>query len=529
MGVRRGWSPSTTRVLSLAVPLLLLGGWFWQGLSADGAAPLFRAASLVGFSLKEPAWRGLPGEPDEPVPASGGAPREPAPGPASRRKGAGAVEGASAGAVEGTGVPVHPRVPAPAEGAPLAPATGRPTAPATGAGPFARTAEQVLEEFGGASGLCEYWGWKPLPPGAPRPRLLYGTITGNNGQADAYELHFLEVSPFVSRIVALDPRMTQRGHPRNLSVNTSSPEFARFGDQLRHLVLESPIPGKTLPQLNWTEWESLLRPGKKPLNKGFVLEQWTRAHLIDGLKDAQGRWETNEADIVLIADSDEIPLPHSLTAMQWCEVPQFESARRDLRAGKPAAAACPKAKLSLVSQVYEYFVDCPTVKPFWVRPNAILAECLMNGAIDTEEVRTRGMGGSMSRVAARHVHNLGMSLEEIIFKYSHYVEPRVPRLDSGLDRETNQEMMWRGCDPTAPEIGPGQWHMTKRPSNDYISRTNRRGYMSLVDERGRRQLERPFALLLERPELAGRFIWKGHAELGNPFVGKSGGNHTFDH
>jgi hypothetical protein len=345
-----------------------------------------------------------------------------------------------------------------------------------------------------------------------------------------YELHFLEVSPFVSRIVAVDPKMTQRGHPRNLSLSPLPPGFRQFGDQLRRVELESPTNGKTLPQLSAEEYNSLLRPGKSPLNSGFVLEQWTRAQMKRGFKDAQGNWEMHEKDVVIVADSDEIPLPHFLAALQYCEVPSFERVNRMLDEGQDQSLACRHGSVvALQSQVYEYFADCPTAKPRWYHPNVALARCLMNGVVDFEDVRTGGsyMAGLTGRVAARHLHNVGMSPEDIVFKYGHYVEPRARGLDSGLDVETNEEMMWRACDPGAPEIGPGSWHMRLRPSNDFIDPGNRRGFGAPAEDR--RGVETPFVALEQRPELADRFLWKGHAELRNRFVGRPGGTNHFDH
>ncbi|CAK0859447.1 unnamed protein product, partial [Prorocentrum cordatum] len=391
-----------------------------------------------------------------------------------------------------------------------------------------RTPEEAAADFGGAQGLCDYWGWPPLAPGARRPRIFYGIVAGNGGQADLYELHFLEVSPFVSRIVAVDPKMTQQGHQRNVSLNMSSPRFRRFGDQLRRVELESPTGGKTLSQLSVAERSSLLRSGREPLNSAFVLEQWTRAQMEQGFKDSHGNWEMEEGDIVIVADSDEIPLRHFLAALQYCEVPSFKMVNLMLDQGMEHTLACRGAVVPLRSQVYEYFMDCPTKQPIWMRPNVALARCLMNGEMDFEDVRTssRHRTSPPRKVAARHLHNVGMSLQDIVFKYGHYVEPRTEFLDSGLDVETNQEMMWRGCDPRAPELGPGSWYMSLRPSNDFIDPRNARGYC--VEYEGlRRGLDLPFALLEERPELAGGLLWRGHAELRNPFAGRKGGTNYF--
>ncbi|CAK0859443.1 unnamed protein product, partial [Prorocentrum cordatum] len=453
-----------------------------------------------------------------------------------------------------------------------------------------RTPEEAAADFGGAQGLCDYWGWPPLAPGARRPRIFYGTAgrgpwrtstsctswrwqSLGSGAKDRVQVQVFacgtrasppwrswqtpmrtdprplwkapcfsegpcpdacpfpspqKVSPFVSRIVAVDPKMTQQGHQRNVSLNMSSPRFRRFGDQLRRVELESPTGGKTLSQLSVAERSSLLRSGREPLNSAFVLEQWTRAQMEQGFKDSHGNWEMEEGDIVIVADSDEIPLRHFLAALQYCEVPSFKMVNLMLDQGMEHTLACRGAVVPLRSQVYEYFMDCPTKQPIWMRPNVALARCLMNGEMDFEDVRTssRHRTSPPRKVAARHLHNVGMSLQDIVFKYGHYVEPRTEFLDSGLDVETNQEMMWRGCDPRAPELGPGSWYMSLRPSNDFIDPRNARGYC--VEYEGlRRGLDLPFALLEERPELAGGLLWRGHAELRNPFAGRKGGTNYF--
>lgn len=404
------------------------------------------------------------------------------------------------------------------------------------AGKNAKSAEDVIKEFGGSKELCDYWGYQPLPADAPRPRIFYGTLAGNEGQDDVYETHFLEISPFVSRIVAVDPRMTFLGFARNQSINMSRPAFERFGEQLVHIVLEHPFPGTSLKQragyqeMSPEQKNFFLRPGKTPRGGLFQIEQWSRAQIERGFKDSEGRWLPNDDDIVIYADSDEIPMPSILVAMQHCEVPVFAEAKRKMAAGENATEVCERAKLALKSQVYEYFLDCPVKQPVWWHPDAIPATCVLNGAFDLEDVRIRGTSKMTKNIAARHLHNLGMSPEDIIFKYASYAEPRAPGHDSGLDVETNQEMMWRVCDPRAPELGPGDWHMRVRPSNALIrtgEKQNARGYSQPAEMR--RGIDETFAILKERPELAEKFMWSGHGEKRNPFVGKQGGENSFNY
>merc|ERR1719408_844738 len=120
-----------------------------------------------------------------------------------------------------------------------------------------------------------------------------------------------------------------------------------------------------------------------------------------------------------------------------------------------------------------------------------------------------------------------MAIPDIIFKYTHYNEPRNPKHDAGLDVATHQEMQWRACDPTAPDLGPHNWHMSVRPGNDVISpRGIARGFSAGPEQRV--GLDAPFALVAEQPRITSRFFWKGANERSNPYVGKGPGNHSVD-
>mmetsp|Transcript_3860 Transcript_3860/g.10135 ORF Transcript_3860/g.10135 Transcript_3860/m.10135 type:complete len:445 (-) Transcript_3860:146-1480(-) len=394
-----------------------------------------------------------------------------------------------------------------------------------------RTPEEAAADFGGVQALCRHWGWHPLQPGARKPRIHYGTIIGNEGQADLYELHFVEVSPFVDRIVAVDPKMTQLGHPRNVSLDMSLPAFRRFGDQLRHVELENPIRnGKLVYSLSEEEFNALKRPGKDQPYRSLVIEQWQRAQMERGFKDSQGQWDIDENDVVVVTDSDEIPLRHYLAALRYCENDDFEAAKSMLDAGVDKRDACALGSTPMRLQVYEYFADCPVRKPDWLKPKVAMARCLINGAIDFEEVRTgRNFRTRLPYSAAgRHLHNVGMSNADIAFKYGHYAEPRVRGRDSGLVASENEEMAWRACSAMAPRIGRTAWHMSTRPSNDFLRIDNARGLFALMQSAAEhRGLDVAFAIEEERPELKGKLYWKGRAELRNPFVGSGAGPNSF--
>lgn len=378
----------------------------------------------------------------------------------------------------------------------------------------AQARRDILDEFGGREELCRYFGWPVRSRGSRKPEILYATVVGNRGQQDVYDLHFAEVYPFVSRIVAADPGITFTGPSRNLSLDLAESRWQRYAPKLRHIVLEmSPPP------------EALRRPGHD-FDARFALEQWTRAQMSRGLQGIGGDWDVQPDDIVLVADSDEIPTRESLLALAECESQTFARVRTARAAGADMREACAQdAKVLLKSQVFEYYADCPTKRPIWWHPDAVLAACVMEGGMDMEDVRTGSSGRLTSPVASRHVHNFGMSIEDIIFKYGHYSEALVPGEAAGLEAAEHEEMRWRACDPRAPELGPGGWHMGRRPFLDLLRRGNARG--RLGGPSTRRGLERPFALLRERPELAEKVYWKGHGERSNPFVGGTGGQHAF--
>jgi len=185
-------------------------------------------------------------------------------------------------------------------------------------------------------------------------------------------------------------------------------------------------------------------------------------------------------------------------------------------------ACSSQAKVLLKSQVFEYYVDCPMTRPIWWHPDAMPAVCLMEGGLDLEDVRT-GSSGDMTRpTGARHLHNFGMSTEDVIFKYSHYVEAGG---GEGMHAAEHEERRWRACDPTAPPIGPAGWHSAVRPATDLIRPDNARGFAEAPESR--RGVSREFALLRERPELAARAYWKGHGEKENTFVGSGLGEYDY--
>eukprot|EP00959_Pyramimonas_sp_CCMP1952_P295984 6191522-Pyramimonas_sp.AAC.1 len=80
-------------------------------------------------------------------------------------------------------------------------------------------------------------------------------------------------------------------------------------------------------------------------------------------------------------------------------------------------------------------------------------------------------------VASRHIHNIAMSTDDVIYK---------------LTAPTIDEMRWRPCDLNAPDIWPGGWYMDVRPSNELVDLRNKRGHH--LPEEQRRGNDEPPAL-----------------------------------
>eukprot|EP00747_Dinoflagellata_sp_TGD_P108097 gnl/TRDRNA2_/TRDRNA2_170313_c1_seq8.p1 gnl/TRDRNA2_/TRDRNA2_170313_c1~~gnl/TRDRNA2_/TRDRNA2_170313_c1_seq8.p1 ORF type:complete len:451 (+),score=47.55 gnl/TRDRNA2_/TRDRNA2_170313_c1_seq8:37-1353(+) len=393
--------------------------------------------------------------------------------------------------------------------------------------------EEVVARFDSREKLCQYWGWQLRPQEKPQPRIFYGTITGNKGQDLLYQTHFAEIYSFVHRIVALDPEVSFLGHPNHLSLNLSLPEYRRFLPKLRQIIFKDPgiviCPGCNY---NHTVVKQLFkRPGKPLENLDMAIEEFQRTQIVAGFKNDDGAWELQPSDIVIIADSDEIPLRESLAALLVCDIPAFSNVAQRIKRGDDPKKVCKEdAKILLKSQVYEYYADCPTTSVWW-HPDAILADCLIQGDIDTQDVRIGSSGSLTGPIAARHVHNMGMSFEDIVHKYTYYAESGTIGVDAGFDIATHQEMSWRACDPAAPQIGPYNWTMSVQPNDDFRRTYNDRGFQ--LDPSQSIGLDRPLSLVAEQTEperhlmMISKLFWKGTNEASNPYKNAIPGNNTY--
>jgi len=364
-------------------------------------------------------------------------------------------------------------------------------------------------------GLCKKFDWEPRDITAEKPRIFYGILA--SGSPEILELNMDEVAPFVHRFSVVEVTARNDGTPKDDLIDFNQERFRRFADKLdaRHVDFEK----VRTPALELQK-KRALTPALPQLDLNMAIEQSQRNFLGDGFKDWFGSWLMKPDDIVVVVDHDEIPTREAMQAMIECDPPAFKRVREGGNCSEG------DTKVLLQSQTFEFNFDCPIASPQWFHPDALAAECMLNGEWDFEMVRTREGGKMSNHVAGRHLHNF-MSDEDFVKKYSHYMHPAAPP-DSMGNISTIHELRWRACDSKAPELGPNEWHMQQRPLTEFIFQNDngnkqRRMNVNELDE------SLAFALVRENRQQFSQFFWQGPQEAGNPFKGMSGGKNSFSH
>jgi len=223
-------------------------------------------------------------------------------------------------------------------------------------------------------------------------------------------------------------------------------------------------------------------------------------------------------DVVILTDQDEVPTRVSLRALAECNPPPFKAPR--------AGGSCAKPKVAFRTQSYIFNFDCATQEGetgLWWHPDAVPAECVMNGDWDLQEVRTKDGGSFMTEPwTGRHLHNF-MTDKALVNKYQHYAHPCI-MIEATCHLESWAELRWRTCDPKAPELGGSDWHTQWMPEEDWFlhHRVSPREVSAKSPH-----LPRMEAMRTE-PELFAKFLWAGSNEIGNPWRNTTkGGKHTF--
>ena len=143
--------------------------------------------------------------------------------------------------------------------------------------------------------LCRLHGWSLRS----EPRRVFDAIIFSN-ELDMLEVRWRELHPYVSKFVILESNTTFTGIPKPLFFASNRARFAFAEDKIAHGVFSG-------------------RAADRGSHKDpFVLESEQRGAM-NGLLHRAG---ISNGDLLIMSDTDEIPSPHTIKLLQWCdEVP----------------------------------------------------------------------------------------------------------------------------------------------------------------------------------------------------------------
>ncbi|KAF5749630.1 beta-1 4-mannosyl-glycoprotein 4-beta-N-acetylglucosaminyltransferase [Tripterygium wilfordii] len=140
--------------------------------------------------------------------------------------------------------------------------------------------------------LCHLHGWSLLS----QPRRIFDGIIFSN-ELDMLEIRWRELQPYITKFVILESNTTFTGIPKPLVYALNQDRFAFAEEKIVHGV----FPGRV----------ATLESREDP----FVLESEQRAAM-NGLLRRAG---ISAGDLLIMADTDEIPSTHTLRLLQWCD------------------------------------------------------------------------------------------------------------------------------------------------------------------------------------------------------------------
>ncbi|XP_010518547.1 PREDICTED: beta-1,4-mannosyl-glycoprotein 4-beta-N-acetylglucosaminyltransferase-like [Camelina sativa] len=141
--------------------------------------------------------------------------------------------------------------------------------------------------------LCELHGWTPRS----EPRQVFDAIIFSN-ELDLLELRWRELEPYVSKFVILESNTTFTGIPKPLFFDSNRERFSFAEGKIVHGV----FPGRK-------------RYKGQPYEDPFLLEGQQRVAMNWLLREAG----ISDGDAVIMSDADEIPSPHTVKFLQWCD------------------------------------------------------------------------------------------------------------------------------------------------------------------------------------------------------------------
>ncbi|KAH7572430.1 hypothetical protein JRO89_XS04G0255600 [Xanthoceras sorbifolium] len=140
--------------------------------------------------------------------------------------------------------------------------------------------------------LCKLHGWSIRL----QPRRVFDSIIFSN-ELDILEIRWRELSPYVTKFVILESNTTFTGIPKPLFFSSNRARFAFTEGKIVHGV----FPGR------------IASPGSH--ENPFVLEAEQR-RAMNGLLFYAG---ISDEDLLIMSDTDEIPSPHTVKLLQWCD------------------------------------------------------------------------------------------------------------------------------------------------------------------------------------------------------------------
>uniref|UniRef100_A0A5B7BQA4 Putative beta-1,4-mannosyl-glycoprotein 4-beta-N-acetylglucosaminyltransferase n=1 Tax=Davidia involucrata TaxID=16924 RepID=A0A5B7BQA4_DAVIN len=140
--------------------------------------------------------------------------------------------------------------------------------------------------------LCHLHGWTLRS----QPRRVFDGIIFSN-ELDMLEIRWRELHPYVTKFVILEANTTFTGIPKPLFFASNRNRFAFAEGKIVHGV----FPGRT----------AYYRSHEDP----FVLESEQRGAM-NGLLRRAG---ISSGDVLIMSDTDEIPSPHTVKLLQWCD------------------------------------------------------------------------------------------------------------------------------------------------------------------------------------------------------------------
>ncbi|KAF5482204.1 hypothetical protein F2P56_002794, partial [Juglans regia] len=140
--------------------------------------------------------------------------------------------------------------------------------------------------------LCHLHGWSPRS----QPRNVFDAILFSN-ELDILEIRWRELYPYVTKFVILESNTTFTGIPKPLFFSSNRARFAFAEGKFVHGVLSGQV----------AVHDSYKHPFELETQQRKVMNRLVRQSGI------------SYGDILIMSDTDEIPSPHTVKLMQWCD------------------------------------------------------------------------------------------------------------------------------------------------------------------------------------------------------------------